>query len=68
LPRLQFRANVLFKPDVQMVLADEMIIADERKRSQVRLEERRMSRIPSDEPDLCGPTQVQRRSFTKIVA
>jgi hypothetical protein len=51
-----------------MVLADEMIIADERKRSQVRLEERRMSRIQSDEPDLCDPTQVQRRSFTKIVA
>ena len=34
-----------------MVLPDEKIIADELKRSRVRLEERRMKRIQSEEPD-----------------
>ena len=40
-----------FSAEYQMVLPDEKIIADELKRSRVRLEERRMKRIQSEEPD-----------------
>jgi hypothetical protein len=43
--------NKVLAAEYQMVLPDEKIIADELKRSRVRLEERRMKRIQSEEPD-----------------
>jgi hypothetical protein len=43
--------NKVLAAEYQMVLPDEMVIADELKRSGVRLEERRMRRIQFDEPD-----------------
>jgi hypothetical protein len=43
--------NKVLAAEYQMVLPDEKAIADELKRSGVRLEERRMRRIQSDEPD-----------------
>jgi YhcG PDDEXK nuclease domain len=43
--------NKVLAAEYQMVLADEKIIADELKRSRVRLEERRMNQIQSEEPD-----------------
>lgn len=43
--------NEVLAAEYQMVLPDEKIIADELKRSRVRLEERRMKRIQSEEPD-----------------
>jgi hypothetical protein len=44
--------NKVLAAEYQMVLPDEEVIADELKRSGMRLEERRMKRIQSDEPDL----------------
>jgi hypothetical protein len=43
--------NKVLAAEYQMVLPDEKAIADELKLSGVRLEERRMRRIQSDEPD-----------------
>jgi hypothetical protein len=43
--------NKVLAAEYQMVLPDEKVIADELKRSGARLEERRMGRIQSDEPD-----------------
>ena len=43
--------NKVLAAEYQMVLPDEKTIADELKRSRVRLEERRMKRIQSEEPD-----------------
>ena len=43
--------NKVLATEYQMVLPDEKIIADELKRSRVRLEERRMKRIQSEQPD-----------------
>jgi predicted nuclease of restriction endonuclease-like (RecB) superfamily len=43
--------NKVLAAEYQMVLPDERVIADELKRSGVRLEERRMRRIQFDEPD-----------------
>jgi predicted nuclease of restriction endonuclease-like (RecB) superfamily len=43
--------NKVLAAEYQMVLPDEKVIADELKRSGVRLEERRMRRIQFDEPD-----------------
>jgi len=43
--------NRVLAAEYQMVLPDEEVIADELKRSGIRLEERRMKRIRSDKPD-----------------
>jgi hypothetical protein len=43
--------NKVLAAEYQMVLPNEEIIADELKRSGMRLEERRTKRIQSDEPD-----------------
>jgi hypothetical protein len=43
--------NKVLAAEYQMVLPDERVIADELKRSRVRLEERRMMRIEPYEPD-----------------
>src|ERR1700739_791252 len=43
--------NKVLAAEYQMVLPDEKMIADELKRSRVRLEERRMERIQSEGPD-----------------
>jgi predicted nuclease of restriction endonuclease-like (RecB) superfamily len=43
--------NKVLAAEYQMVLPDERVIADELKRSGVRLEERRVRRIQPDEPD-----------------
>lgn len=43
--------NKVLAAEYQMVLPNEEIIADELKRSGMRLEERRMKRIQSEEPD-----------------
>jgi predicted nuclease of restriction endonuclease-like (RecB) superfamily len=43
--------NKVLAAEYQMVLPNEEVIADELKRSGIRLEERRMKRIQSDEPD-----------------
>jgi hypothetical protein len=43
--------NKVLAAEYQMVLPDERLIAGELKRSGIRLEEGRMRRIQSDEPD-----------------
>jgi hypothetical protein len=42
--------NKVLAAEYQMVLPDETVIADELKRSGLRLEERRMRRLQFDEP------------------
>ena len=44
-------SNKVLAAEYQMVLPDEDVIADELKRSGIRLQERRTQRIQSDEPD-----------------
>jgi hypothetical protein len=43
--------NKVLAAEYQMVLPNEEVIAQELKRSGIRMEERRMKRIESDEPD-----------------